>query len=78
MQDGGAEAQELARNGQGCRHYPLPRRSPYHITLYAWPSLRPLNRHRVLNDNGGKHAAGVVSKNQWIMGTFLMFLACIA
>jgi hypothetical protein len=48
------------------------------IALYAGPSLRPLNRHRVLTDTGGKHAAGVVSKSRWIMGTFLMFIACVA
>ncbi|KAK3147320.1 hypothetical protein QOZ80_3BG0280910 [Eleusine coracana subsp. coracana] len=49
------------------------------IALYAGPSLRPLNRHRVFAEhhNGGGHdPATHISKSLWITWTFLMLVAC--
>lgn len=51
------------------------------IALYAGRSLSPLinNRHSMLGGNGDKQqAAEHVPKGLWILGTFLMLLACVA
>ncbi|KAL6883643.1 hypothetical protein ACP4OV_011057 [Aristida adscensionis] len=48
------------------------------IALYAGPSLRPMNHHRVFAGGRKDDASDVVSSGLWIMGTFLMLLACVA
>ncbi|GJN07948.1 hypothetical protein PR202_ga25825 [Eleusine coracana subsp. coracana] len=47
------------------------------IALYAGPSLRPLNRHRVFGSHHNGHDPVThISRSLWITWTFLMLVAC--